>query len=354
MQKQVTFTIAIPVRNGSNYLRDAIRSALRQTRPADEILVVDDNSEDETAVIAKAKEWGNRVRYCFNPTPTGFADAWNRAAKMSTSDYVSILHHDDLLDPDYLSAIEAGLARFPQAHHAFTACRYIDAVGNVDLNRKAPGPHHGEPVLLSGRDYAHRYLLGVWNGRHIHRCPGVTTARSLLLERCAYRKEAGHIADDDFFYRVGVFTDVVGVSKPLACYREHESSATGSVKLLPMTLARDYLFQIGHRADRAGFFEASDEEVFEKLCVRQLDEALYWALRRQYAQWRDVLRLAMELDELVPGAMAKHLPVWQRPTWAAARGGHSGLAFVYVSFFAAYRSMKRRLSSLLKPGGKLT
>src|ERR1035437_10269043 len=113
----MTFTIAIPARNGSNYLADAIRSALGQTRPADEILVVDDNSDDETAAIAKSREGGNRVKYYFNQTPTGFADAWNRAVAKATCDFVSILHQDDLLDPDYLSAIESGLTRFPQSRH---------------------------------------------------------------------------------------------------------------------------------------------------------------------------------------------------------------------------------------------
>src|ERR1039458_3625532 len=132
------FSIAIPVRNGSNYLAEAIRSALNQTRAADEILVSDNCSEDETAAIAKSSEWGNRVKYYFNPRPTGMVDSWNHAVAKATRDCVSILHHDDLLDPDYLRAIEMGVTRFPLARHAFTACRYINAAGAVDIRRKPP------------------------------------------------------------------------------------------------------------------------------------------------------------------------------------------------------------------------
>jgi glycosyltransferase involved in cell wall biosynthesis len=340
----MNFSIAIPVRNGTNYLADAIRSALGQTRSADEILVVDDNSDDETAAIAKSSEWGGRVKYYFNAKPTGFADAWNRAATKATCDFVSILHHDDLLDPGYLQAIEDGLTRFPQARHAYSACRYINAGGEVDVNRIAPVPHSPDPILLSGQDYARRYLLGVWNNRHIHRCPGVTTSRTLLTEQCAYRKEAGHIADDDFFYRVGAFTNVVGISKPLASYREHETSATSSLKLTDLVLARDYLFQIRHRADRAGLLAPKDEVVFEKLAVRHLNEALYHTLRTHRPEWRGVLKLADDLESISAGAMASHLPTWARPMWSAARNNRLGAASFFVTLLRYYRGVKRRLN----------
>lgn len=341
----MTFSIAIPVRNGSHFLAEAILSALNQERAADEILVLDDNSEDDSAAIVKASEWGKRVKYYSNPTPTGFADAWNRAAAKATGDFVSILHQDDLLDPEYLRAIEAGLARFPHSRHAFTACRYINAAGIIDLRRKAPEPQSSEPVLFSGRDYAYRYLQGVWNNRHIHRCPGVTTSRSLLAEQCAYRKEAGHIADDDFFYRVGAFTDVVGIVKPMASYREHGSSETARLKLTDLVLARDYLFQIRHRSDRAGLLDANAEVLFEKLAVRSLNEALYHSLRTQRPEWREVLKLAGEIEMLAPGSLDRYLPAWGRPIWAAARNGRVGRASLFVAAVRICRGFRRRVHS---------
>ena len=80
MKSQCQISIVIPVRNGAKYLADALRSALVQTRPAGEVLVLDDNSQDASAAIAKSSEWGGKVRYVLNENPTGFADAWNRAA----------------------------------------------------------------------------------------------------------------------------------------------------------------------------------------------------------------------------------------------------------------------------------
>ena len=82
------FTIGIPVRNGENYLRDALESAVKQTRQADEILVLDDASTDDSAAIAQASCWGGSVRYVHNAASGGFVGAFNRIAKLATGDVV--------------------------------------------------------------------------------------------------------------------------------------------------------------------------------------------------------------------------------------------------------------------------
>jgi glycosyltransferase involved in cell wall biosynthesis len=340
------FSIVIPVRDGAQYLAEAIRSALAQVRPADEVLVLDDNSQDSSAAIAKSSEWGNRVKYFWNQTPTGFADAWNRAAKIATGEFVAILHQDDLLDPEYLLAMGGALERFPKVRHLYAACRYIDGCGNV--LSAGPQPHSDEPVFYAGREYSRRYLFSVRQNKHIHRCPGVVTERALLLERCSYRNEAGHIADDDFFYRVGAFTDVVGVPRPLASYREHATSVTGRARLLSITLARDYLFQLKCRAERAGYFEATDEEVFETLAAGRLNESLYYTLRDRCSEWREVLQLANELEKQAPGALARHLKFYERLVWRAARAGRADVGFLYVSILDSYRNLKGRAGRFLK------
>jgi glycosyltransferase involved in cell wall biosynthesis len=337
------FSIVIPVRNGANYLESAIRSALSQARAPDEILVVDNGSEDETARIAQSPEWANRIRYVFHPENTGFVDSWNRAIANSTGDFVSILHHDDLLDHDYLGSVETALTKFPGARHAFTACRYINAAGEVTRRSCTTAPESAVPSLLSGQEYSRLYLRGVWENQHIHRCPGVTTSRALLIEQCTYRKAAGHIADDDFFYRVGAFTDVVRISQPMASYREHDTSTTSSLKLTDLVLARDYLFQIQHKVERNGYMTPADEVLFEKLAVRSLNEALYHTLRIHRPEWRDVLKLAEELELLSAGAMTDHLPVWARPMWSATRNDNFSRAFFNVSAIKIYRGLARRL-----------
>ena len=48
-----TFSIVIPTYNGADFIEQALLSALNQTRKADEIIISDDNSTDETIDICQ-------------------------------------------------------------------------------------------------------------------------------------------------------------------------------------------------------------------------------------------------------------------------------------------------------------
>jgi len=56
-------SIVIPVYNGSNFLAEAIESALAQTWPNIEIVVVNDGSHDGGRTAEVAARFGNRIRY---------------------------------------------------------------------------------------------------------------------------------------------------------------------------------------------------------------------------------------------------------------------------------------------------
>ncbi|MBO5570669.1 MAG: glycosyltransferase, partial [Clostridia bacterium] len=69
-------SIVIPVYNGANFLREAIDSALGQTYPNIEILVVNDGSDDGGETESIALSYGNQIRY-FRKENGGVATALN-------------------------------------------------------------------------------------------------------------------------------------------------------------------------------------------------------------------------------------------------------------------------------------
>ena len=239
-----SFSIVIPTYNGADFVEQALLSALSQSYPAYEIIISDDNSTDET--LAVCKTFADRIKVFTNPKgPSGFVTGWNNAIAHASGDYIAILHQDDLLSPSFLENIAHAINLYPNVKHFFTPCNYIDREGNI---LRTPTEYcDGQIVLYSGQDYVHAYER-VKN--HIHRCPGVVTHKS-IFDKCRYRVEAGHIADDDFFLRVGNYTDVVGILKPLASYREHKKSETGHLDTLSINtrLLRDYYFQLEHAED---------------------------------------------------------------------------------------------------------
>lgn len=233
------FTILIPTYNGSTYIEETLLSAINQTRRADAIIVSDDNSTDNTLEICSRYKDVVRIHKNENG-PSGFVNGWNNAIRLVDDGYIAILHQDDLQAPTFLEEIEKAINLHPDVKHFFVPCNYIDGNGAI---KREPDYCDGTIHRYSGIEYADAYrTIG---SPHIHRCPGVVTHKSIFA-KCQYRSEAGHIADDDFFYRVGQYTDVVGVLKPLASYREHEKSETGHLENIKLVsrLANDYVYQV--------------------------------------------------------------------------------------------------------------
>ena len=90
-------SIVIPVYNGSNFLCEAIDSALAQTYKNFEVIVVNDGSNDEGKTEAIAKSYDDRIRY-FCKENGGVATALNLGINKMTGEYFSWLSHDDVYD----------------------------------------------------------------------------------------------------------------------------------------------------------------------------------------------------------------------------------------------------------------
>lgn len=95
-------SIVIPVYNGSNYLREAIDSALAQKYENIEVIVVNDGSNDRGATDEVARSYGSKIRYLVKENG-GVASALNLAIDYMTGDYFSWLSHDDIYDPDKIA-----------------------------------------------------------------------------------------------------------------------------------------------------------------------------------------------------------------------------------------------------------
>lgn len=91
-------SIIIPVYNGSDFLREAIDSALGQTYGNIEIVVVNDGSRDDGKTEAVALSYGDKIRY-IRKANGGVATALNVGIREMKGDYFTWLSHDDLYYP---------------------------------------------------------------------------------------------------------------------------------------------------------------------------------------------------------------------------------------------------------------
>jgi glycosyltransferase involved in cell wall biosynthesis len=274
---KMRFSVVIPVYNGERYLAEAIRSVLAQSRPADEVIVYDDGSKDASREIAAS--FGDSVKLlCGSDGPSGFVNGWNKAIGCASGDFLTILHQDDLLYPEFIANAESALQSNREVRHLFAVCDYVDE----NARKLDEFPEMAEPLVrYSGNEYVKAYQKTYGMFPHIHRCPGVMTHRSIFEnDRCRYTEQAGHIADDDFFYRVGQYTDVIGLLVPMAAYRVHSASATGAQDNLKLVrrLAKDYQYQVGQWRD-SSFLDLDDKRYFEYWALRYLLKSLAGALK---------------------------------------------------------------------------
>jgi glycosyltransferase involved in cell wall biosynthesis len=94
-------SILIPAFNAQEWISETLRSAVAQTWPNKEIIVVDDGSTDHTLTIAQRFE-SDGVRVVTQKNQ-GAAAARNKAFSVSQGDYIQWLDADDLLASDKVS-----------------------------------------------------------------------------------------------------------------------------------------------------------------------------------------------------------------------------------------------------------
>lgn len=94
-----TVSVVIPCYNAGPFLKETLESALHQTAPPAEIIVVDDGSTDGSAEVAES--FGPPVRVIRQPN-SGESVARNKGIETATSDWIAFLDADDLWKPDKL------------------------------------------------------------------------------------------------------------------------------------------------------------------------------------------------------------------------------------------------------------
>jgi glycosyltransferase involved in cell wall biosynthesis len=134
-------SVGLPVRNGGEYLRDALDSLLSQTLTDFELVIADNASTDDTEAICRdfaARD--DRILYVRHDTDIGAPRNFNFVFHHARAPYFRWAAHDDLVAPENLAACVATLDADSTAVLAAPDTTYIDGAGAVLRQwRAAPG-----------------------------------------------------------------------------------------------------------------------------------------------------------------------------------------------------------------------
>ena len=103
-------SIIIPAYNAARYVRAAVDSALAQTHPDIEIIVVDDGSTDDTRRILDPYAAARKIEY-LQQENKGLSGARNAGIRRAKGEYIALLDADDIFMPDKMEKQIAHLER---------------------------------------------------------------------------------------------------------------------------------------------------------------------------------------------------------------------------------------------------
>ncbi|MBP3985873.1 glycosyltransferase family 2 protein [Pseudoxanthomonas helianthi] len=142
----IRISAIIPTYNRRDLVIRAIETALAQTVPIDEIIVVDDGSSDGTGDALHAR-YGERIRYVWQAN-AGVSAARNHGMRLARGRYFALLDSDDEWLPEKTARQLALLQARPDLGMALCDVQRVDAAGNaIDILRRRDTIREDGPAL---------------------------------------------------------------------------------------------------------------------------------------------------------------------------------------------------------------
>ena len=112
MADNLSISVVIVTRNRAELLKDALASLASQSRQPDEVIVVDNDSKDNTKEVALNFSDRLNIKYIYEPT-RGIPHARNAGIRNATGDIIASIDDDCVADENWLKYIEIPFIKDP-------------------------------------------------------------------------------------------------------------------------------------------------------------------------------------------------------------------------------------------------
>ena len=220
-------SIIIPAWNAERYVKEAVESALAQTHPNCEVIVVDDGSTDGTKTVLEPYIRDKRIVY-IHQANKGLAGARNTGIRAARGEYIALLDSDDTFKPEKV----AKQVRALEEHAEYGVC-YSDLMHFTDSEPREF--FHHRYTYLSGNLFEpllHKQFIN----------PLTVIARKAVFERSGYFDETLRRSEDwDLWLRwahAGI--TFLYLDEPLAYYRMRTVGNLTDVAGEPIMKVKNY------------------------------------------------------------------------------------------------------------------
>jgi glycosyltransferase involved in cell wall biosynthesis len=242
MADMALVSVVIPAYNTEAFVEAAVRSALSQTYPKVEVVVVDDGSVDCTRSVLEAIV-DDRLRVIRQPN-SGVARARNRGIDLARGSYVAFLDADDVWSPHKLAKQVEALESNPNWVAVGSFMHHISSSGRI--------------VGIAGQRVGDRERAEIRAARLMPFPLSSLLVRREVIKRVgAFNPEfanLGQVEDLELMSRIAVVGDIGCIEEALGGYRMHRSSASarkfrlqrlGARYLAARQVARDHGKELG-------------------------------------------------------------------------------------------------------------
>lgn len=243
-------SIVIPVFNRQEFIGNTILSAVEQSYPDIEIVVVDNDSSDDTwHIIQEMAVRYPMVRPFKNPRNFGPVRNWVKAVSEARGEYIKILWSDDLMDPDFIS--EAVTYMRPDVAFCTSAVEIVKSPTHSRLSL-----HYTDvPERISTKKYIEQLLLE----SSYSFSPGNALFRARDVRECLEVDIPNKIGSDFSVHAIGndlllllkvaaKYGLIAHLRRPMNIYVEHEHSISNQSR--GGKLALHYLLAKAHFTEK--------------------------------------------------------------------------------------------------------
>lgn len=217
-------SIIIPVHNKEEFVWQTVDSALNQTYPNTEVVLINDGSKDRSLEILKEFQikYPDRVTL-IDSANRGVSAATNLGIQASRGEYIQFLDADDLISPDKINT-QISLLK-GKVEQSLATCSYVGFKGSIQNNNKVP---YG---AFRSFESGFELLLQFWERQEMLQPACYLTHKSLIEKVGPWDENLTINQDGEFFMRVLLQAkEIIFDSESLVYYRNPGQSNVSQQK----------------------------------------------------------------------------------------------------------------------------
>jgi glycosyltransferase involved in cell wall biosynthesis len=222
-------TIAVLTYNRANYLKEMLDSILQQTYKDFFVVIYDNCSEDNTSEIVKPYLSDKRFTYYRHAVSVGRENI-NYAFKNCMTDYLLIVHDDDIMLPDMAKREISIMDSYDDISLVWTNMNYIDINSNITKLSSYSNKMNDNDFIVNSKEYINIIL----DKDNVIACPTVMFRMSIIkANNLSFRVDIGGASDLYFWLEINQLNyKFYYINTALYNYRIHNLQESNNSLLL--------------------------------------------------------------------------------------------------------------------------